>query len=56
MISSRSFIKFLSYTDDEVDKYIANMTEKDAKETLAAMIKTMNIINRKGYAQDNKTE
>ena len=42
MISTRTFIKFLSYTDKEIDEYIAKTNEKDAKELLANLIKHMN--------------
>lgn len=46
MINKSEFAKFLSYTDEEVDRHIEKMSEKEAKETLAKMIKAMNEIDR----------
>lgn len=46
MITVKKYTYLLSCSDEEVDKEIAKMSEKDAKELLAKMIKFINQSNK----------
>lgn len=42
MVSTKTYLKLISSTDEEVEKIINSMSEQDAKELLATLIKFMN--------------